>query len=452
MPASQNGSSSQLSEKYIQDSFHSYLKSSLTQAKAERLLDADVLASAEGDLMITGPALCLYFAALRCTTNPPSVPLPRLSKSSSSQPMELSYENCPAPFISFLRVWANTVPSIQNLVPESQHDLARVICGLPPLLPETHQSTQVVSGIAADLRAVAIEISQRRSFQDRYASDLQAALDAGGGPEGSPRPRKASFVPPPVYEPSPNSSPRPSLELELPNPYPAHPSPNGNTNLPPQSPGLLSPFSTSRPTFSSSSSTLGGTPSSPSILTQDSPAIEFIRETLYASIADALERQPSLRILLKRDRTRAYFASVAFAILDVATTSVTPDGAIVGVLGKPLTLEECPKALRPFMLELAGIGHQAKEIEEEDTKTAINLVQAGKDVPPSRLDRVKRILEEGVGYEQGLSGARDGRRSVEGRGVAFANRINGLSLGMTRLKAFRERQEDVFKVLAGIGS
>lgn len=43
-----------LSEEYVQDCFHSYLKSSLTQAKAERLLDIDVLASAEGDLMITG--------------------------------------------------------------------------------------------------------------------------------------------------------------------------------------------------------------------------------------------------------------------------------------------------------------------------------------------------------------------------------------------------------------
>lgn len=44
-----------LSEKYIQDCFHSYLRSSLTQAKAERILDVDVLSSAESDLMITGP-------------------------------------------------------------------------------------------------------------------------------------------------------------------------------------------------------------------------------------------------------------------------------------------------------------------------------------------------------------------------------------------------------------
>ena len=55
MASSADGpSTSQLSEKYVQDSFHSYLKSSLAQAKAERLLDADLLASAEGDLMITG--------------------------------------------------------------------------------------------------------------------------------------------------------------------------------------------------------------------------------------------------------------------------------------------------------------------------------------------------------------------------------------------------------------
>ena len=43
-----------LSEEFVQDCFHSYLKSSLTQAKVERLVDTDLLSSAEGDLMITG--------------------------------------------------------------------------------------------------------------------------------------------------------------------------------------------------------------------------------------------------------------------------------------------------------------------------------------------------------------------------------------------------------------
>ena len=46
-----------LDEQYVQDAFHSYLKSSLAQAKAERLLDVQVLSSAEGDLMITGTSI-----------------------------------------------------------------------------------------------------------------------------------------------------------------------------------------------------------------------------------------------------------------------------------------------------------------------------------------------------------------------------------------------------------
>jgi hypothetical protein len=132
--------------------------------------------------------------------------------------------------------------------------------------------------------------------------------------------------------------------------------------------------------------------------------------------------------------------------------AVAPDSSIIGVLGKPLTLAECPKPLRPFMVELAAIGHAAKEMEEEDDQAAIHAVQRGEEVPLSRLERVKMMLEEGVGYERGLQDAQNGRRSVQGRAVAFANRINALSLGMTKLKAFRERQEDVFKVLSGIGS
>ncbi|THU82194.1 hypothetical protein K435DRAFT_972056 [Dendrothele bispora CBS 962.96] len=239
-----SSSGSFLSEEYIQDAFHSYLKSSLTQARIEKLLDTDVLSSAEGDLMITGPALCLYLAALRCTTNPPSVPLPRRRKNSNgtsttSTPTDLSMENCPPAFRSFLSVWARCVPPIQALTPEHQHDLARIICGLDPL---TVTLSEDVYGIAADLRAVAIEISQRRSFQDRYASDLQAALDGGGVPSTSsstPSPSfKASFVPPPSYEDVQHNSPSPSLTSSA---YSsAHSSPNAQViNLPPQ--GQLPP-------------------------------------------------------------------------------------------------------------------------------------------------------------------------------------------------------------------
>ncbi len=338
--------------------------------------------------------------------------------------MELSFENCPPAFAHFLRVWAEAVPKIQALAPEYQHDLARVVCGLQPVTEPVHPS---INGIAADIRAVAIEISQRRSFQDRYASDLQAALDAG---EGS-RSRKVSFVPPPMYEesprPSPTSSPAPSGRSTPSTPN--SPTSDRNKGLPAvPSPGLLSPIHA------------------------QSGFIEFIRETLYAALGDVLERHRSLRQLLKRDPSRAYFSSVAFAILDVATTAVTADGtAIVGVLGTPLRLEDCPTELRPFMQELIAIGAQARELEQVDNETAMKYAQCGEDIPEPILDRVKVIFELGVGNERERA-RREGRLSVEGRGVAFANRINALSLAMTKLRAFRERQDQVFKILAGIGS
>ncbi|KAK7042921.1 hypothetical protein VNI00_008657 [Paramarasmius palmivorus] len=431
-----------LSEEYIQDCFHSYLKSSLTQAKVERLLDADILSSAEGDLMITGPALCLYFAALRCTTNPPSVPLPRRNK--TSDPMELSAENCPPAFQSFLQVWARTVPSIQSLAPEHQHDLARLICNLEPI----SSPPSAVHGIAADMRAVAIEISQRRSFQDRYASDLQAALDSGNGPS-SPRAKKASFVPPPSYDiaASPTSSAHSSPHSGSAALPPSSPhAVTHNHEIPPQSPSHLSPFTPG------SSSGWPSRSQSPTILSPTSPAIEFIRETLYAALGDVLERQPTLRAMLKQDPTRAYFASVAFAILDVATTSMTSEGAVVGVLGTPLSLDDCPPEYRPFMMELGAIGRLAKDLEEEDNNVALEYAQRGEDIPVTRMDRIRAMLENGVGCEQRRREEEEGRASPEGKAVAFTNRINGLSLGMTTLRAFRERQDIVFKVLAGISS
>ncbi|KIP10486.1 hypothetical protein PHLGIDRAFT_125524 [Phlebiopsis gigantea 11061_1 CR5-6] len=436
-----------LSEEYVQNCFHSYLKSALTQAKAERLLDTEVLSSAEGDLMITGPALCLYFAALRSTTNPPSVPLPRTSKS-STPPNDMSISNCPLAFRPFLTVWSQSVSTIQGLAPEHQHDLARIICGLQPLAHPPHSG---LNAIAADLRAVAIEISMRRTFQDRYASDLQAAIDAGSEPQHRSR-VKASFVPPPVYEPT---SPSSRSSLRSPSP------------LPSSGASLRSPS----PSPSSSSFRSPSPLPSPAILGPDAPAIEFIRETLYAALADVLERQRSLRRMLARDPTRAYFASVALAILDVSISSVMPAGdashgepMIRGVLDKTLTLSECPPELRPFMHELCEIGKMARDVAEDDTLIVVRALNEGKTPPPPRLDRVREVLRGGVGWAYDDHHERDGEADVgrgdsrrrttstENRAVAFANRINALALGMTKMRAFRERQDLVFKVLAGVTS
>ncbi|KAB5590325.1 hypothetical protein CTheo_6240 [Ceratobasidium theobromae] len=213
-----------LSEEQVMNGFHAFLVSALRHAKVERLLDDELLASAEADLMICGPALCLYFAALRSNTNPPGVPLPR-SRGSNEPQKRLTAATCPPSFGPFFELWARAVPRIQSLAPEHTYDLASIICGKAPVtlpteipspFPESPTPEQAalakVHAIAADLRAVAIEISQRRTFQLRYQEDLQAALNLGdptnpGGPRGTPA--TAKFVPPPGYEEAAASPPPP---------------------------------------------------------------------------------------------------------------------------------------------------------------------------------------------------------------------------------------------------
>ncbi|KAI9568188.1 hypothetical protein HD554DRAFT_2191671 [Boletus coccyginus] len=410
-----------LSEEYVQDSFHSYLKSSLTHAKVERLIEPEVLASAEGDLMITGPALCLYFAALRSTTVPPSVPLPRSSK--SAPPRDLTEANCPPTFLGFLRVWASTVPKIQGMQPEHQHDLARVICGLQPV---SEPINPAVSGIAADLRAVAIEISQRRSFQDRYASDLQAALDAG--PSGSTLKVKTSFVPPPAYDGPSSSNAKYGTEYWAKN------------GVRPVSPASVFPPRTP----------------SPVLFPHNSPGLERIRQIIYAALGDVLAGNVTLGRLLKRDPPRAYFASLALAILEVGTRALRPDGSIDGGVGLQITLDECPEALKPLMLEFGRIGKKATMIREGDTEAAIEAAQSGNEPPVPRLEQLRRMLQEGVGFDRAQSASDDDgeqrarRDSVEGRTVEFSNRINTLALNISKVKTFRERQHEVFEILSAV--
>ena len=160
---------------------------------------------------------------------------------------------------------------------------------------------------------------------------------------------------------------------------------------------------------------------------------------------------------MKSDPPRAYFAAVAFAILDVATTAVTPDGAIRAVMGQELKLEMCPRELKPFMMEFIAIGSAVKQCETEDNDDAVKIISRGGTPPEPRMERTKKVLENGVGYSRQRQrdreeGGSSSRRSVQGRAVTLSNRVNALALGMTRLKAFRDRQNDVFSVLAGLGS
>ena len=60
-------------------------------------------------------------------------------------------------------------------------------------------------------------------------------------------------------------------------------------------------------------------------------------------------------------------------------------------------------------------------------------------------------LEKSVGYDDDRDGDnRWGRRSVEGRAVAFANKVNAFGLALTKIKQFRERNM-FLKCWVGLG-
>jgi len=113
-------------------------------------------------------------------------------------------------------------------------------------------------------------------------------------------------------------------------------------------------------------------------------------------------------------------------------------------------LGDCPDELKPFFRELVGISHRAAEITEEDDQRLIRRLSRGSsNIPEPRMDRLRKMLERGVGYAAMDEERRGRSASPEGTVMQLANRVNALALGMSKLAAFRERQDVVFKVLAG---
>lgn len=80
-------SCAELSEAVVTDGFHSLLKASLAQARAEALLDDDELERSGQDVMIAAPALALYFAALQARGEGIAMP---------DGSFTLSARNCPS--------------------------------------------------------------------------------------------------------------------------------------------------------------------------------------------------------------------------------------------------------------------------------------------------------------------------------------------------------------------
>jgi hypothetical protein len=108
--------------------------------------------------------------------------------------------------------------------------------------------------LASDIEKLAISISQRRTFLERYSQDLERGLAA--------QPH-STFNAPPEYMPDQGPS-------------------NSNT-----------PILPSRP----SSETV-------SIPSTDEPAMMAVRETLYAALAEVIAMSPSLAQILRDDPPR----------------------------------------------------------------------------------------------------------------------------------------------------
>ncbi|KAI8446209.1 hypothetical protein BY996DRAFT_4587957, partial [Phakopsora pachyrhizi] len=405
----------------------------LAQACAESLFDTSVLASAEADVQVQGPAICLLLAALRSQGDPPSI---------STTLIHLSENSCPPSFRNWFRLWADCVPKIKSLRDEQRYDLAKIICDQEP----TFQPILIELPILAqNLRAIAIEISQRRTFQERFNEDLDYAIQFGGGAQETYQtPVSSKFHPPPAYDetiPSPHLPPRRV----------------GSTNN-----GVLTPpQSASLPLKQSDHSTR------PSTNLEDHPALAIVRETLYASLADIVYSSPKIHgVLESKDSTdgelsKAYFASLCLAILNVSLSLVDLRTRSIKVVnlgrGFPSVMraEDCPPHLQPLIGELFSIAIAAQSLAEEDDRIAIDSMNSQSQAHVrgidqyTKIERLKIELECGANWETGPNslGIIQRADSPTGNVRSTANRINGLALRVSQIESFRERERMLFEVL-----
>lgn len=372
-------------------------------------------ATCTSQVQIAGPALALFFAALGSTGTPPSIAAPDSS-------FTLNDTNVPPSFRSFFTLWQSTVPLVQHLGAEARHDLALLLCDKDPTSSPLRAD---VVKLAGDLKAVAIEITQRRTFQLRYAADLEHALNSAVRPRRSgEEPRSAGYVPPPEYEGGG------AVEKPL-------ATAGGGRRTEQTSPGR------------------GREEASTSTSIEEGENVAVIRETLYSALADCIVETPSILTLLSRGpqwASRAFFASTALAILDgellpllprfdsraaltflllpqVALTRVDRTGVRVVHMGRStprvISPHETPAYLRPFLGKLLEVSDAAKAMAEEDDERAMREAAEGDVTSEPRMERLRERLEKGAG--EGDAGGR--AASVDGSVASLANAIGELAIG-----------------------
>jgi hypothetical protein len=114
------------------------------------------LSGQEADLQAIGPSLVVLFACLTADPHHPTVKLP------VSPPAVLRRSTCPPTFKKLFKLFCLITPQIHSFPTPYQHDIVRLLVGLPP---EESPIRQDVARAAESIRAIAIEISQRRTVR-----------------------------------------------------------------------------------------------------------------------------------------------------------------------------------------------------------------------------------------------------------------------------------------------
>ncbi|BGP53882.1 hypothetical protein JCM8202_006075 [Rhodotorula sphaerocarpa] len=400
-----------LSEVQVVESFHLLLRESFRRAQAEGLLSEAEISAADIEVQVAGPALTLFYAALEAQGDPPCI-------SSPDGSFTLSSENCPAPLASAFRLWQECVPRVRRYDEEARGDLARMVCEKEP---EGMPLRMDVARTAADLKGIALEILQRRTFQIRFQADLQSSVAGPTAPAGLPAARGSppvAYEPPPLYS-AEGGSDRSRTSKDL--------------------------GSQSRSVTGAGEAHLSG---------QEAEHLAVIRETLYGALADVLVTTPSILRMLAQGpewTAKAFFASTCLAILEVALVRVTAEGVRAVNLGRGsprvIGIRETPAHLRPFLSRLVEVSQAVRALAEEDDARAVREATEGvQQLSPPRLDLLRTRLSEGVGANA------TGSESEMGQIALLANGINGLALGMTSLPAFQERQAQAFQILMSVTS
>lgn len=415
-----------VSEGHVIEAFHVLARQSLSDARSDGLIDeAFVQEATAEELQVVGPALTLLFAAWKTVSHPPCVEVPA---SSANPAFSLSISTCPSTLLPLFRRWQRCVPLVQKLSTEQAHDVARLLCDLEP---QTSPVSTLMVKLAADLKALALQISQRRTFMERFTRDLEAALH-----REMPTTQQQTCVVP-ATDTAIRSE---EIPLGLETAAPALPARYNDSNV--------AYIASCRPQPESAH------PNIPETQNEDMIAV---RETLYAVLADVLSQSSTLGRLLKEDPARGYFTAVALAVIEAAMNSLTPDGQRVQIVslgrGRPTSFGvlDAPPAYRVFVRGIVGLGAVLKDLQEKDNARAIELATSGQEdnVSLTRMEMLKAELEDGPPDSDSVhdSELQSLREAAELRAVS--NQVNRMALAVNSLPGFRDRV-GVFAVLQGV--